>query len=172
MLKHNMHQKQSGFTLIELLVVLAIIGLMAAIATVSYGVARDKSRNGKAQGDIKQLYTASEQMGIDTSKRPGGCAFSQTAAGVMILLNSANSGLETQPTVGTTVSPCAWTTTDIAGWKGPYLSSSTMLDPWGTAYYFDMGYQTGTSTIAALVSWGKNKLVGTYDSDNIYLQLK
>ncbi len=47
-----------AFTLIELLVVISIIGLLSAIAVVSLGSARVKTRNTKRNTDIKQLALA------------------------------------------------------------------------------------------------------------------
>jgi type II secretion system protein G len=52
------NKKQKGFTLIELLVVIAIIGLLTTVAMVAMKNAREKSRDTKRKGDLRQLYTA------------------------------------------------------------------------------------------------------------------
>ena len=61
MKKHNLRTQNSapsaGFTLIEILVVIAIIGILASVATVMLGSARDKARAASAMSSMKAMIT-------------------------------------------------------------------------------------------------------------------
>jgi prepilin-type N-terminal cleavage/methylation domain-containing protein len=51
-------KKHKGFTLVELLVVISIVGLLTVAATVFISTARQKSRDARRQGDLRQVYKA------------------------------------------------------------------------------------------------------------------
>ena len=55
-----MLKNKKGFTIIELLIVIAIIGLLATISIVALNGARQKGRDAKRVGDIRQIQTALE----------------------------------------------------------------------------------------------------------------
>jgi len=68
-----MRRDKKGFTLIELLVVIAIIGILATIVLVSLNTARQKARDTRRLGDIRQVALALEMYYDDhtTTGYPG-----------------------------------------------------------------------------------------------------
>jgi prepilin-type N-terminal cleavage/methylation domain-containing protein len=59
---------RKGFTLIELLVVIAIIGLLATLAVVAFGNARQKARDTKRISDTRQIMKAMEMYFEDNGQ--------------------------------------------------------------------------------------------------------
>ena len=71
MLKFFSRRKgEKGFTLIELLVVIAIIGILATIVLVSLSTAREKARDTRRIGDLRQVSMALEMYYDDESTYP------------------------------------------------------------------------------------------------------
>jgi len=68
-------KSKRGFTLIELLVVIAIIGILATIVLVSLNSARQKARDTRRIGDLRQVALALEMYYDDNSAYPSvtGC---------------------------------------------------------------------------------------------------
>lgn len=67
---NKVKQNQKGFTLIELLVVIAIIGLLASVVLLALGSARQKSRDAKRLGDMRQMASAMELFFNDNNAYP------------------------------------------------------------------------------------------------------
>lgn len=61
---------KTGFTLIELLVVMAIIGVLLALALVSYQGARKSARDGKRKASLEEIRSALEMCRADTGSYP------------------------------------------------------------------------------------------------------
>ena len=59
-----------GFTLIEMLIVMAMIGVLLAIATVSYRTTRIRAQNARREADIQQVRTALEIYRSDNAAYP------------------------------------------------------------------------------------------------------
>jgi prepilin-type N-terminal cleavage/methylation domain-containing protein len=186
-----------AFTLIELLVVISIIGMLAAVVLAGTASARDKAKIAKAKSELIQIRNAIVLMASDTGLWPNGCQIGQiiqppeaSGSSNEIDLNDRQSGLAQQPPLANTGgSPplCVWTPQAAAAWKGPYISVSPLVDPWGTDYWFDNDYEAyrdclsnpKPGVLAVIVSAGPDKLgpnynglqPGGYGCDDIFVQL-
>lgn len=56
----NLNETRKGFTLFELLVSISIIGILVAIATVSYSNAQKKARDARRMEDMGNIQKAAE----------------------------------------------------------------------------------------------------------------
>ena len=108
--------KPNGFTLVELLVVLAILGLVAAVATPQVLKYLAKAKTDTARIDIKGIGVALDLFLLDTGHYPS------EQEGLAILVEKPAAG----------------------EWHGPYLKSKRVpLDPWGRHYIYRFPGQHG-----------------------------
>jgi general secretion pathway protein G len=95
----------SGYTLMELLVVLAILGLLAAIATPMVLKYLDSAKLGTAKTEIANLSAGLDLFKYDVGRYPS------TQEGLDALVKAP---------------------ADVDNWNGPYVKTTTNLkDPWG-----------------------------------------
>jgi general secretion pathway protein G len=129
--------KQTGLTLLEVMVVLAIIALVAGLATPklmeSFG--RAKSRTASLQ--MENLKGAVQLFYIDVGRYP-------TEAEGLDALLTVPSGLD--------------------GWRGPYLDGATAInDPWERRYVYSA---PGAVQPFELLSYGRDGKAGGSNEDS------
>ncbi|MGH6889946.1 MAG: type II secretion system major pseudopilin GspG [Rhizomicrobium sp.] len=105
---------EAGFTLMELLVVLAILGLLAAIATPMVLHYLDAAKLSTAKTEVSNLEASLDLYKYDVGSYPS------TEQGLQALLTAPQG---------------------VDNWNGPYVKKTAKLtDPWGNPYkYKDPG---------------------------------
>ena len=66
----NKLRSRKGFTLIELLIVVAIIVILAAVASPQFSSYRAKAYNAAGNADVKNLKTGMESFMADNQQYP------------------------------------------------------------------------------------------------------
>lgn len=128
LLRERRHE--AGYTLVELLVVLAILGLLAAIATPQVIKYLNHARISTAKTEVENISSALDLYKIDVGSYP------TTQQGLQALV-TAPAGVE--------------------GWNGPYLKKAVNLtDPWGHAFHYDSPGQHGDFDIYSYGSDSEN----------------
>ncbi|HEY1837707.1 MAG: type II secretion system major pseudopilin GspG [Rhizomicrobium sp.] len=108
---------EAGYTLIELLVVLAILGFLAAIATVQVIHYLDSAKVSTAKTEVSNLSAGLDLYKLDVGGYPS------TQQGLAALLKAPDG---------------------VDNWNGPYIKKTTKLnDPWGHPYNYRSPGQYG-----------------------------
>ncbi len=130
--------KAKGFTLIELLVVISIIGILAALAMVSFTASQRQARDTARKSDLKQYQTALESFANQNSSlfpsRPDGSG----------------------ATASTTL--CA----DISMTTCPEDAKNATDNTYVYKYQSDGAASTGAATATSYVLWAKLENVTGY----------
>lgn len=104
-MKPHPSHRRNAFTLMEMVVVIAILALLAAVATPAYFKHLEKARRNTAKTQVKMLEQAVLQFQIDVGRTP--------AALDDLVRNPGN----------------------LKKWDGPYLNQTVLpKDPWGNDY--------------------------------------
>ncbi|MBA8882030.1 type II secretion system major pseudopilin GspG [Phyllobacterium myrsinacearum] len=122
--QYSARDGEQGFTLVELLVVLAIIGLIAALATPQVLRYLGSARVDTTKAQIHNFESALELYYIDTGRYPT----SEEGLGA----------LQAKPA-------------SESRWNGPYIKQSgAFVDAWGTAYQYKSPADTKPFQIISL----------------------
>lgn len=108
---------EAGYTLIELLVVLAILGFLAAIATVQVIHYLDSAKVSTARTEVSNIAAGLDLYKLDVGGYP------TTEQGLVALVKAPDGA---------------------QNWNGPYIKKTTNLnDPWGHPYNYRSPGQYG-----------------------------
>lgn len=123
-----------GFTLIEMLVVISLIGILAALALVSFSASQKQARDTIRKSDMKQYQTALEQYGnLTTGLFPSYITATIASTNLCATLN-------------TKLSPA------ISCSEDPKVPSDATYN---TYKYISDGTGSGTTTAVKYVLWAK-----------------
>lgn len=128
-------RSKSGFTLIELLLVIAIIGLLATLAIVSFRTSKEKSEISRARNDIQHIANAIIAAQTESGQTLGqitGSACSNCGGGVC-----RSTDLRADTGVCFTNWQNVLTTVEAAANGLAEGISNLERDPWGSPYSVD-----------------------------------
>lgn len=130
-----------GFTLIEMLVVISLIGILAALALVSFGASQKQARDTARKSDLKQYQTALEMYGNLTN----GLFPSRTAAATASTTLCSDLNIRLEPDI-------------TCSEDSKYTSDNTYI------YRYISDGSNGTASATKYVLWAKleNNATTTY----------
>ncbi len=153
-------EKKSGFTFVEIMIVLAIVGLLATLATLAVSRSRQTAYEKQAESELAMLSASILQLAWDTGKWPNGAWRNKSDSAEVWDLSTMAAGLATENTNGV-----------YSDWKGPYYDGA-LLDPWGKPYFFDPNYEKDGVNRIVVGSFGPNGVgKNKHDKDNIAILL-
>lgn len=133
---------KKAFTLIEMLVVISLIGILAALAMVSFTNSQKQARNTQRKSELRQYQTALENY----ATKNGGLYPAYPAG------TSANGSLCTALSLGS----CPEDPKNVSPYLYRYISDGTTGDT-ATVYSFYVRLEVGsTTTYWVVCSTGKN----------------
>lgn len=144
-----------GFTLPEVLVTIALVAVLAAVVVPTIANQVKKGDPNRLAQDVTDIRGAIEQFLSDVRKYP---------ASIGELTNPISTSMKPLATSGTT--PTSYNSSDVARWKGPYLTkdSATAANT-GFGYFIQYAFQA--DTFAATGSFG-----GAANTNPKYMILK
>ncbi len=128
----NKFKNKKGFTLIEMLVVVSLIGILAALALVSFGASQKQARDTNRKSDLKQYQTALEMYGNIT----GGLFPSRTATVTASSSLCSDLNIKLEPDITCSEDP-------------KYSSDNTMV------YKYISNGSSGTASATSYVIWSR-----------------
>lgn len=151
-------KRTHGFTLVEIMIVVAIVGLLATVATYAVRTAHKKALSRKAEGELEMIAMAALRLAWDTGRWPNTALRTQPGSTEIWNISVASAGL-------------ADNDGSYVEWQGPYYVG-TATDPWGNPYFFDPDYRINGVDHVVVGSFGPNGVGrNVYDSDDVYVLL-
>jgi prepilin-type N-terminal cleavage/methylation domain-containing protein len=123
--------KRKGFSLAEVLVTIAIIAVLAAVVVPSIGSQLKTGDESRVQQDLSNIRSAVEQFLADVRRYPGTVA----------QLNKAIT------TSDQDITPTAYTSSQVARWRGPYLTKDPTVSA-GTGFDLSINGSFSSATFS------------------------
>ena len=151
--------KKNGFTLMEIMIVVSITGLLMAMGALAVVKGMTNTRINQAESELEIIATAMLQLAWDTGRWPNRAIRTNPGSREVWALSASTTGLLEDDSA-------------YKGWRGPYLDSDILIDPWGNPYFFDPDYRVDGVMRVAVGSFGPNRVGrNMYDNDDVFVRL-